>query len=207
MPSPVVFDHPLIRHLVTRLRDTATGATEFRRLVRQVATLMTYEVTRTLETHAVRVSTPMEEANGHRLAGMVTVVPVLRAGLGMAEAVIDLLPDARAGHLGMARDETTLEPVTYLERLPKDLGAGPVIVVDPMLATGGSASAAVGVLKRAGATDLRMMCLVAAPEGVERLSRDHPDTRVYAAVLDRQLNEQGFILPGLGDAGDRLFGT
>jgi uracil phosphoribosyltransferase len=139
--------------------------------------------------------------------GVITLVPVLRAGLGMIDGILDVMPEARVGHLGMARDERTLEPMTYLSRLPKDLDAGPVVLVDPMLATGGSASAAVSLLREAGATDLRMICLVAAPEGVARLRRDHPDLQVYAAALDERLDERGYILPGLGDAGDRMYGT
>lgn len=168
---------------------------------------MVYEVTRSFVTTPIRVQTPMGPADAGRLTAKITVVPVLRAGLGMAEGVLEIMPEARVGHLGLARDEHTLQPKAYLKRLPADLDAGPVVVVDPMLATGGSASAAIRMLKESGATDLRMMCLVAAPEGVERLRRDHPEVTIYTAALDERLNERGFILPGLGDAGDRLYGT
>lgn len=203
----VVFDHPLIRHKMSIIRDESTGHRLFRATLAQIAGLMVYEVTRSFETEAFRVRTPMTETVGYRLRGLVTVVPVLRAGLGMIDGILDIMPEARVGHLGMARDESTLEPKTYLSKLPRDLDAGPVVLVDPMLATGGSASAAVTLLRRAGARDLRMICLVAAPEGVTRLRRDHPDLRVYAAAMDERLNDKGYILPGLGDAGDRMYGT
>jgi uracil phosphoribosyltransferase len=155
----------------------------------------------------VEVQTPVESTRCRRLAGTITVVPVLRSGLAMAEGILEMMPEARVGHLGMARDEETLEPKTYLRRLPKGLAEGPVILVDPMLATGGSARAAISLLKEAGATDLRMIALVVAPEGVKRMLREHPDVTIYAAALDRELNERGFICPGLGDAGDRMYGT
>lgn len=203
----VVFDHPLIRHKMTLLRDERTNHRLFRATLAQIAGLMVYEVTRSFETESVPVRTPLTETVGYRVRGTITVVPVLRAGLGMIDGILDVMPEARVGHLGMARDEATLEPKTYLSKLPRDLDAGPVILVDPMLATGGSASAAVRLLRDAGATDLRMICLVAAPEGLTRMRRDHPDLRVYAAALDEHLNEKGYILPGLGDAGDRMYGT
>ena len=203
----VVFDHPLIQHKLTHLRDASTSHRPFRALLYQIAGLMVYEVTRTFPVTMLSVRTPMEVTDGARLAGKVTVVPVLRAGLGMAEGILEMMPEARVGHLGMYRDENTLEPVAYLKRLPRDLNAGPVILVDPMLATGGSSSAAISTLREAGAEDLRMICLVAAPEGIRRLARDHPGLVIYTAAIDRQLNDRGFILPGLGDAGDRLYGT
>lgn len=203
----VVFDHPLIRHKMTIIRDERTPHPKFRATLAQIAGLMVYEVTRSFATDTFAVRTPMEETTGYRVRGAITVVPVLRAGLGMIDGILDIMPEARVGHLGMARDEETLEPKTYLSKLPRDLDAGPVVLVDPMLATGGSASAAVRLLREAGAVDLRMICLVAAPEGVARLRRDHPDLRVYAAALDERLNEKGYILPGLGDAGDRMYGT
>jgi len=202
-----IFTHPLIQHKLTWLRDEDTGHRAFRALVAQMAGLMTFELTRELPIEPVRVRTPMEHADGHRLAAAVTVVPVLRAGLGMAEGVMEVMPEARVGHVGMARDETSLEPTVYLKRLPTRLDAGPVILVDPMLATGGSASAAISILRAEGARDLRLMCLVAAPEGVRRLARDHPGVPAYAAALDDRLDEHGFIRPGLGDAGDRMYGT
>jgi uracil phosphoribosyltransferase len=149
----------------------------------------------------------MELTTGQRLKGRVTVVPVLRSGLGMAEGILEMMPEARVGHLGLARDEETLQPALYLKKLPKDLDAGPVLLVDPMLATGGSASAAVSILRNAGAKDLRMICLVASPEGITRMRREDPAMPIYTAAVDRQLNERGYILPGLGDAGDRMYGT
>ncbi len=206
-PNLIVFDHPLIRHKLTWMRDEATSFRAFRALLEQIAGLMVYEVTRSFETVEVEVRTPMQRMRGWRVETPITVVPVLRAGLGMTGGILELMPEARVGHLGMARDEATLEPRAYLNKLPGDLDAGPVILVDPMLATGGSASAAMGMLREAGASDLRMICLVAAPEGVRRLAKDHPEVTVYTAGLDERLNEQGYILPGLGDAGDRLFGT
>lgn len=206
-PNLVVFDHPLIQHKLTHLRDASTGFRAFRALMGQIAGLMVFEVTRAFPSRAVDVVTPMETMRGRRIEAQITVVPVLRAGLGMAEGVLDVMPEARVGHIGLFRDESSLQPVQYLSRLPNDLDAGPVIMIDPMLATGGSASKAIHMLKAAGATDIRMLCLVAAPEGVRRLSTDHPDVTIYAAALDRCLNEHGYILPGLGDAGDRLYGT
>ncbi|MFT5423895.1 MAG: uracil phosphoribosyltransferase [Phycisphaerales bacterium] len=205
--SLVVFDHPLIAHKMTILRDESTSHRPFRAVMAQIAGLMVYEMTRSFETQEVRVQTPMEATAGRQLRGTITVVPVLRAGLGMVHGVLEVMPEARVGHLGLARDEQTLKPKAYLNKLPKDLNAGPVIMVDPMLATGGSASAAVSTLKNAGADDVRAMCLVASPEGVDRLLTDHPGLPIYLAVMDERLNEKGYILPGLGDAGDRLFGT
>lgn len=203
----VVFNHPLISHKLSYLRDAETGHRPFRALMRQIAGLMVYEVTRTFQTVGVEVNTPLGPMMAERLAHTITIVPVLRAGLGMTEGVLDLLPEARVGHLGLARDEQTLEPKAYLNKLPDDLNAGPVVLIDPMLATGGSAVAAVRMLREAGAEDLRMICLVAAPEGIERLTADQPGVRIYAAAVDERLDENGFIRPGLGDAGDRLFGT
>lgn len=206
-PNLVVFDHPLIQHKVTLMRDRATSGQTFRALLIQIAGLMTFEVTRSFSSEFVMVETPLERAKGSRVAEKITICPVLRAGLAMAEGILELIPEARVGHLGMFRDEKTLKPVQYLLRLPKDLDAGPVVLVDPMLATGGSASEAIRMLREHGARDIRMICLVAAPEGVRRMLRDHPDLTIYAAALDRELNANGFILPGLGDAGDRLYGT
>lgn len=206
-PNVVVFDHPLIQHKLTYLRDRETGHRAFRALLYQIAGLMVYEVTRGLPAARVAVQTPLEETAGVRLVGKITVVPVLRAGLGMAEGVMEMMPEARVGHLGIYRDETTLQPVAYLKRLPKDLNAGPVLLVDPMLATGGSAAAAISTLRQAGAQDLRMICLVASPEGIRRIHREHPEVPIYTAAIDRALNERGYIMPGLGDAGDRLYGT
>ena len=206
-PGVVIFDHPLIQHKLTYLRDKTTSYRPFRALLYQIAGLMVFEVTRTLATEEVEVQTPMEKTQGRRLKGSITVVPVLRSGLGMAEGILEMMPEARVGHLGLARDEETLQPTLYLKKLPRDLDAGPVLLVDPMLATGGSASAAVSMLRKAGAKDLRMICLVAAPEGIARMRREDPAMPIYTAALDRQLNERGYILPGLGDAGDRMYGT
>jgi uracil phosphoribosyltransferase len=206
-PNLTVFDHPLIQHKLAHIRDRATSHTPFRALLYQIAGLMVYEATRELPTVEVQVATPMELTRGRRLAGVITVVPILRAGLGMAEGVMEMMPEARVGHLGYARDEHTLRPIPYLRRLPPDLAAGPVMVVDPMLATGGSAIEALRELRAAGASDLRLVCLVASPEGVANLAKAQPGVHVYAAALDRQLDAQGFILPGLGDAGDRMYGT
>jgi uracil phosphoribosyltransferase len=206
-PKVIVFDHPLIAHKMTTIRDQTTTHRPFRAVLSQIAGLMVYEVTRSFKTTPVEIQTPVTKAQAHILAGTVTIVPVLRAGLGMIDGILEVMPEARVGHLGMARDESTLEPVAYLNKLPKDLSSGPVILVDPMLATGGSASAAITMLKDAGATDLRMICLVAAPEGVDRLQQDHPDVTIYAAALDDHLNDKGYIVPGLGDAGDRMYGT
>lgn len=206
-PNLFVVDHPLINHKMTHLRDREQGRRTFRALATQIAGLMVYEATRTFITEAVEVETPLEAITGARLVGATTVAPVLRAGLGMSEGVLEMLPTARVAHLGMRRDESTLEPEVYLEKIPPDLAAGPVLLLDPMLATGGSAVAAASMLRDAGARDLRMLCLVAVPEGVRAMYERHPDVPVFAAALDRQLDERGFIRPGLGDAGDRLFGT
>lgn len=206
-PNLHLFDHPLIQHKMTALRDRETGVRAFRAVMGQLAGLMVYEVTRTFPAEQVEVETPIERTTGLSIKAAITVVPILRAGLGMAQGVLELMPEARVGHLGLLRDERTLLPVHYLSKLPRNLAAGPVILVDPMLATGGSATAASGMLRAAGARDIRMICIVAAPEGVRHMLEEHPDVMIYAAALDRKLDEQGFIVPGLGDAGDRLFGT
>lgn len=213
MPAPTtfpnlrVFDHPLIQHKLAYLRDENTSHRPFRALLYQIAGLMVFEVTRSFPTIDIDVKTPLEVTRGKKLRGTITVVPVLRSGLGMAEGILEMMPEARIGHLGLARDEHTLQPKAYLRKLPQRLDEGPVVLVDPMLATGGSACAALATLKEAGATDVRMICLVATPEGVSRLLQEHKDVPIYAAALDRQLNERGFIVPGLGDAGDRMYGT
>ena len=206
-PNLVVFDHPLIQHKLAYLRDKATSHRPFRALLSQIAGLMVFEVTRSFPIRRVDIQTPLEPTVGHHLAGTVTLVPVLRSGLAMTEGILDVMPEARVGHLGLARDEETLRPVTYLKKLPRDLAAGPVILVDPMLATGGSAAAAITILREAGAADLRMICLVASPEGVRRIAESHPQVMIYSAALDRGLTDRGYIIPGLGDAGDRMYGT
>lgn len=206
-PPLVVFDHPLIAHKMSTIRDERTAHRPFRATLSQIAGLMVFEVTRSFKTKRVEIITPVTKTTGQRLEGTITIVPVLRAGLGMIDGILEVMPEARVGHLGLARDEHTLEPIAYLNKLPVDIDAGPVILVDPMLATGGSASAAISMLKDAGAKDISMICLVAAPEGVERLQKDHPGLTIYAAALDDHLNEKGYIVPGLGDAGDRMYGT
>ncbi|HSG08452.1 MAG TPA: uracil phosphoribosyltransferase [Longimicrobiales bacterium] len=208
LPNLTVIDHPLIRHKLHLLRAVATPKKLFRELVDEIAMLMAYEVTRDLEEIHVPVKTPLEEMTGHKIKGKkLVIIPILRAGLGMVEGVLRLIPSARVGHVGMARDEESLMPVEYYFKVPRQSEVRRFIVVDPMLATGGSAVAAVSGLKARGAERISFMCLVAAPEGVRALATAHPDVPIYAAALDRQLNDHGYILPGLGDAGDRLFGT
>jgi uracil phosphoribosyltransferase len=207
-PNLTVVQHPLIRHKLAVLRDEATPTKQFKELVDEIAMLITYEVTRDLPLEPVEIDTPLERTTEMMLAGKkLTLVPILRAGLGMVDGVARLIPAARVGHIGLFRDHETLKPVDYYFKIPSDPGARDFIVLDPMLATGGSASAAVSSLKRSGASRVNFVCLVAAPEGVQRMLEDHPDVRVWTAALDRQLNDVGYILPGLGDAGDRLFGT
>lgn len=207
-PTLSIVDHPLVRHKITLLRDRATPTKQFKELVDEIAMLMAYEATRDLALDSVPVDTPLESTTGWSVRGKkLTLVPILRAGLGMVEGILRLMPSARVGHIGLYRDHDTLEPVDYYFKVPGDVGERDFLLLDPMLATGGSASSAVASLKRAGATRIRFLCLVAAPEGVERLAAEHPDVPILAAALDRELNELGYILPGLGDAGDRLFGT
>ena len=207
-PALRVVTHPLVQHKLTILRDRATPTKIFKELVEEIAMLMAYEATSDVELERVEVDTPLETTNGRQIAGKkMTLVPILRAGLGMVEGIYRLVPNARIGHIGLYRNHDTLEPVDYYFKVPGDAPERDFFVLDPMLATGGSAVAAVSSLKRAGATRIRFLCLVSAPEGVRRLSKAHPDVLVYTAALDRELNSQGYILPGLGDAGDRLFGT
>ena len=207
-PNLTVIEHPLIQHKLTYLRSKSTSTKLFKELVDEISMLMAYEVTRDLEVEPVPVETPLETVQGYRIRGKkLAVVPILRAGLGMVEGVVRLMPGARVGHVGLYRNETTLEPVEYFVKLPPDRAERDFILVDPMLATGGSASAAVSTLQSRGVSHIRFMCLVAAPVGVRRMLRDHPDVHVYAAALDRELDQNGYIRPGLGDAGDRLFGT
>jgi uracil phosphoribosyltransferase len=207
LQNVVIIDHPVVQTKLTELRDYTSEHRKFRALLDEIASLMIYEVTRDWPTTAKPVQTPLERTTGRVLARRVTLVPILRAGLGMAGGVLRLLPDARLGHLGVYRDEKTLEPVSYYQKLPPDISSTEVVLIDPMLATGGSATAAVQVLKKAGVNSLRFVCLVAAPEGIAMLHRHHPEVPIFCAAVDRQLNEKGYILPGLGDAGDRLFGT
>lgn len=207
-PNLTVLDHPLIQHKLSHLRSVDTPKKGFKELVDEIAMLMAFEVTRSLQLEDVQVTTPLERVTCQRLKGKkLVLVPILRAGLGMVEGILRLVPGARVGHIGLYRDEETLEPVEYYCKVPPHPGDRTFIVLDPMLATGGSASAAVTLLKERGAVSIRFMCLVAAPEGVERMHADHPSMPIYTAALDRELNDKGYILPGLGDAGDRLFGT
>ncbi len=201
-------EHPLIQHKMTFIRDVNTGPKEFRELVEEVSLLLAYEVTRDLPLEEVPVETPMAVAQGKVLSGKkIGIVPILRAGLGMVSGMTRLIPNAKVGHLGMYRDHDTLKPVEYYWKLPADVAERDIIVVDPMLATGGSAVAACDFLKSKGVRRLKFMCLIAAPEGVRALSEKHPDVPIYTAAVDSHLDAHGYIIPGLGDAGDRLFGT
>lgn len=202
-----VFDHPLIQHKLSIARSKTTSSQEFRRLLNEIAGLMTFELSRDLPTRRIEVETPMETTQGVRISAPVTLVPILRAGIGMTDGILSVMPEARVGHIGIYRNETSLNPVAYYAKYPADIIAGPVLLVDPMLATGGSALHAANELKALGCKDVRLICLVAAPAGVKRMLEGHPDVRIFAACLDRELNERGYILPGLGDAGDRIFGT
>ena len=203
----IVIDHPVIQTKLSELRDVSADHRKFRELLNEIASLMVYEVTRDWPTQPRTITTPLEQMTGKTLARQVTLVPILRAGLGMADGVLRLLPDARLGHLGVYRDEKTLEPVPYYQKLPPDIADTQVLLIDPMLATGGSGSAAAAFLKKAGVTAIKFVCLVAAPEGIASFHRQHPEIPIYCAAIDRQLNSVGFIVPGLGDAGDRIFGT
>ena len=203
-----VMTHPLIQHKVTLIRSVDTGTQDFRELLEEIALLMGYEITRDLPLEDVEVQTPLVKAIGKQIAGKkLGIVPILRAGLGMVNGLLELMPMAKVGHVGMYRDPETLQPVEYYCKLPSDLADRRIIVTDPMLATGGSAAAAISLLKEKGAKEIQLMCLVAAPEGVEVVNKAHPDVRIYVAALDEKLNDHGYILPGLGDAGDRIFGT
>jgi uracil phosphoribosyltransferase len=207
-PSLVLVRHPLVRHKVTLLRNRETPTKIFKELVEEIAMLMAYEATADLPLAPTEVETPLERARGVRVAGKkLTLVPILRAGLGMVEGILRLVPSARVGHIGLYRDHDSLQPVDYYFKIPGDVGERDFLLLDPMLATGGSAVSAVNSLREAGAERIRFLCVVAAPEGVRRLAEAHPDVTIYAAALDRALNEHGYIVPGLGDAGDRLFGT
>jgi uracil phosphoribosyltransferase len=200
--------HPLVQHKLGLLRDVTTTTQMFRQLVNELTLLLTYEATKDLADEEVEIETPLERTSARRISGKkVAVCPILRAGMGMLDAVLSLVPGARVGFIGLFRDEETLEPVEYYVKLPNDISDRDVILLDPMLATGNSTAAAVETVKRAGATSVRLIALIAAPEGIERVHRDHPDVPIVVASVDRGLNEKGYILPGLGDAGDRLYGT
>ncbi|MDL2235812.1 uracil phosphoribosyltransferase [Christensenellaceae bacterium OttesenSCG-928-L17] len=208
MGKLVVIDHPLVQHKISLLRDKNTGTKEFRELVEELSTLLGYEVTRDLELKDAEVETPMGKAQTKVLAGKkLGIVPILRAGLGMVDGMMNLIPAARVGHIGLYRDPETLEPVDYYCKLPPDVSERDIIIVDPMLATGGSAAAAIDVVKRAGCKRVRLVCLISAPEGIAAVQGKHPDVDIFVAAVDSHLNSHGYIVPGLGDAGDRLFGT
>lgn len=208
MGKVIVLDHPLIKHKLTFIRNKETGPKEFRELVKEVSTLMAYEVTRDLPLEDIEIETPIGMTKAQVIAGKkLGLVPILRAGLGMVEGMLDILPAAKVGHIGLYRDPSTLKPVEYYCKLPEDVGERELIVLDPMLATGGSADAAINFLKRRGAQSIKLVCLLAAPEGLEVIQKNHPDVDVYLASIDEGLNDHAYIIPGLGDAGDRLFGT
>ncbi|MGG0656539.1 uracil phosphoribosyltransferase [Rummeliibacillus pycnus] len=208
MGKVYVFDHPLIQHKLTYIRDKNTGTKEFRELVDEVATLMAFEITRDLPTEEIEIETPVTKTKTKVLSGKkIAIVPILRAGLGMVDGVLNLIPAAKVAHIGLYRDPETLKPVEYYAKFPADLEERDFIIVDPMLATGGSAIEAINSLKKRGAKNIKFMCLIAAPEGVQAIQEQHPDIDVYIASLDEKLNDHGYIVPGLGDAGDRLFGT
>ncbi|MPQ42531.1 uracil phosphoribosyltransferase [Clostridium tarantellae] len=200
--------HPLILHKLAFIRDKKTGSKDFRELVEEVSMLMAYEVTRDLQMEEVEIETPICTTKCKMLSGKkMAIVPILRAGLGMVDGMLRLIPAAKVGHIGLYRDEETLQPVEYFCKLPQDIAERDIIVVDPMLATGGSAADAITLLKKRGAKQIRLMCLVSSPEGIKVIQKSHPDVDIYVAAIDEKLNENGYVVPGLGDAGDRLFGT
>lgn len=208
MSRVYVFDHPLIQHKLTYIRDKHTGTKEFRELVDEVATLMGYEITRDMPLQETSIDTPVETCKSYVIAGKkVGLVPILRAGLGMVDGLLKLIPAAKVGHVGLYRDPETLQPIEYYVKLPSDVAERELIVIDPMLATGGSAVAAISALKKRGAKNMKLMCLIAAPEGIKMVQDEHPDVDIFVAAIDEYLNDHGYIVPGLGDAGDRLFGT
>lgn len=207
MKKLIIISHPLVKRDLTILRDKRTSSPTFRAVLRRTASLMAYAVTEDLKLHQINVSTPLEKTGGHYVVDPIILVPILRAGLGLVGGFVEVLPNARVGHIGMYRDEETLTPVDYYLKLPKKLKDALLLILDPMLATGGSAVAAVTLLKEKGARKIRFVSLVASPEGVKVLKKAHPDVRIYTCALDRKLNDKGYILPGLGDAGDRMFGT
>ena len=206
--SLYLLNHPLLQHKLSIIRDKSTSVKEFREIVSEISMLMCYEATRDLPVEDVEIETPVSKATVKRLAGKkLAIVPILRAGLGMVDGMLNLIPSAKVGHIGLYRDPETLQPVEYFCKLPPDIAERLVIVVDPMLATGGSAAAAIGFLKERGCVNIKLMNIIASPEGVARVEREHPDVDIYTAALDEKLNEHGYIVPGLGDAGDRIFGT
>lgn len=203
-----VLNHPVIKHKISILRDTNTGSTEFRSIIKELSIILAYEATKDLELEEFELETPVATTTGYRISGKkLGIVPILRAGLGMVDGVLEVLPAAKIGHIGMYRDEETLQPVEYYSKLPNDVENRDIMVVDPMLATGGSACDAIGRLKEKGCKDIKLLSIIAAPEGVKKLHEEHPDVEIFIAQLDEGLNENSYIVPGLGDAGDRLFGT
>mgnify|MGYP002714411852 FL=1 len=203
-----VLDHPVIKHKISILRDINTGSTEFRSIIKEISIILAYEATKDLELEEFELETPVATTTGYRISGKkLGIVPILRAGLGMVDGVLEVLPAAKIGHIGMYRDEETLQPVEYYSKLPNDVENRDIMVVDPMLATGGSACDAIGRLKEKGCKDIKLLSIIAAPEGVKKLHEEHPDVEIFIAQLDEGLNENSYIVPGLGDAGDRLFGT
>ncbi len=208
MGSVHVLEHPLVQHKLSIIRDKNTGVKEFREIVSELAALMCYEATRDLPTEEIEIETPVAKAKVRVLAGKkMAVVPILRAGLGMVDGLLQMIPSAKVGHIGLYRDPNTLNPVEYYCKMPSDISERDVLIVDPMLATGGSAAAAVQFLKNYGVQHIKLMCIIAAPEGVKVMQELHPDVDIYVACVDERLNEHGYIIPGLGDAGDRIFGT
>lgn len=208
MKSTVIIEHPLIQHKLTMLRDKNTNTKEFRELVSEISMLMGYEVTRDMPLKEVEIETPMGFAKTKVISGKkLGIVPILRAGLGMVDAMLKLIPSAKVGHIGLYRDPETLKPIEYYCKLPEDAAEREIVILDPMLATGGSASAAMEYLKKQGVKTIKLMCLIASAEGIKRINKEHPDVGIYCAAVDEKLNSHGYIIPGLGDAGDRLFGT
>ena len=203
-----IINHPMVQHKLSIMRNKETGSKDFRQLLKEISLLMGYEVTRDIPLDPIEIETPICKMTARQVSGRkLAIVPILRAGLGMVEGLLELVPVARVGHIGLYRNEQTHEPVVYYSKLPEDVNTRMVIVTDPMLATGGSASDALTMLKEKGCTNIRLMCLVGVPEGIERVQRDHPDIDIYRAAVDDHLNENAYIVPGLGDAGDRIFGT
>ena len=208
MAKVVVMDHPLIQHKLTQIRQKETSTTQFRQMINEIGGLMVYEITRDLPLEQIEIETPVAKTKANVIAGKkMVVVPILRAGLGMVDGILQMIPSARIGHIGIFRDEETLQPVEYFAKFPDELDQRDIFIVDPMLATGGSAIAAINSIKQRGAKNIKLVCLVGAPEGVKAINDAHPDVTVYLASLDEKLNEKGYIVPGLGDAGDRIFGT
>ena len=207
MKNLIIIDHPLVKRDLTLLRNKKTPSHQFRAILRRTASLMAYEVSRDLQTKEIEIQTPLEKTKGVAVDQQIVLVPILRAGLGLVGGFVEVMPNARVGHIGLFRDEETLKPVDYYFKVPRNLNRALVLLLDPMLATGGSAVAAISFLKERGATTLRLVNLVSAPEGVKKVRKAHPDVMMYTCALDRELNNRGYILPGLGDAGDRMFGT